>query len=529
MQGPIIIPTQRSVNGYNLLDVLGSGGTAIAYRAEKDGQQYCIREHRFGKRDDGRGEFKGIDLFQREYQVLKGLNHPQIPKVYDFFEMQEGRDLSLYMVQELAAGKCLESLLKQDGVFKEEEAVDIMLQVSKILEYIHSQVPAVIHRDVKPSNIMLDKTGKIYLIDFGIVQQKVLETIGGSTMFGTLGYGAPELFAGQAKTQSDIYSVGATLLKLVSGISPEQMMEGFNVNYADTVKFNNPSLDTLVGNLVLFDPKQRVQTAQELSNYLQQIKDGKQLKKKSNGVSAITRFFASLVPNNVLRHLAETRTAVVNEAKKGELLLTDGNKLENIEGDLRDAYKQIVPSTMRHVDELMAERRTNSSLRNLGFYTADGEVYSLDNGVPTLRITRGSVNPVLKNIDDAFEQLVNQYNYLVTSADFEAVVNAKDTVSIDLTQLELQAYNDTHQHLVIDTSKALAKYKPEQQKLLRRVYGPTDENYSANMQMLRTEKITETSIYVLALDYIKKHVENNPVGRASWLNHNRLRGVSRSS
>ena len=226
--------------------------------------------------------------------------------------------------------------------------------------------------------------------------------------------------------------------------------------------------------------------------------------------------------------------------------MTIEQKLENITGNLRDAYKLIVPGTMRHVDELMRERRENIELRNQWFYTADGEVYSLENKTPTLWVTREATNPVLKNIEDAFEQLITKGNYLVTPADFEAVRNASDTVSIDLTQLGLQKDNKEYQHLKIDTSKKLGKYNAEQQKLLRRIYGPTDENYSANMQMLRTEKITETSIYVLALDYIKKHVENNPVGRASWLNifnsnsnfdanvhsvnyHDRLRGVSRSS
>ena len=199
--------------------------------------------------------------------------------------------------------------------------------------------------------------------------------------------------------------------------------------------------------------------------------------------------------------------------------MTIEQKLENIAGNLRDAYKLIVPGTMRHVDELMRERRENIELRNQWFYTADGEVYSLENKTPTLWVTREATNPVLKNIEDAFEQLITKGNYLVTPADFEAVRNASDTVSIDLTQLGLQKDNKEYQHLKIDTSKKLGKYNAEQQKLLRRIYGPTDEDYTANMQVLRDSqlKIKETRIFVLNPNYVKANVKNNAVGRASWL------------
>ncbi len=199
--------------------------------------------------------------------------------------------------------------------------------------------------------------------------------------------------------------------------------------------------------------------------------------------------------------------------------MTIEQKLENITGNLRDAYKLIVPGTMRHVDELMRERRENIELRNQWFYTADGEVYSLENKTPTLWVTREATNPVLKNIEDAFEQLITKGNYLVTPADFEAVRNASDTVSIDLTQLGLQKDNKEYQHLKIDTSKKLGKYNAEQQKLLRRIYGPTDEDYTANMQVLRDSqlKIKETRIFVLNPNYVKANVKNNAVGRASWL------------
>ncbi|MEK6938980.1 MAG: hypothetical protein AABX04_08130 [Nanoarchaeota archaeon] len=194
-------------------------------------------------------------------------------------------------------------------------------------------------------------------------------------------------------------------------------------------------------------------------------------------------------------------------------------KIENIDGNLRDAYKQAVPGTLKHVDELMRERRDDASLRDLWFYTADGEVYSMYNGTPTLRITRKAVNPVLNNIDDAFIQLTTQENYFVTPEDFAAVKAANDTVTIDLTKLELSGKEKEWRYLAVDTSKDIGDYNPEQQKLLKRVFGPTEADYDANMAKLRTspQRIAETKIYVLAPDYVKANAKKDAIGRASWL------------
>ncbi len=202
-------------------------------------------------------------------------------------------------------------------------------------------------------------------------------------------------------------------------------------------------------------------------------------------------------------------------------------EVENIRGNtidqnLRETYKLILPGTMHHVDQLIAERRTNLRLRDLGFYTADGMVYFLDGDTPKLAITREEVNPVLKNIDNAFEQLITKKDYPVSPADFEAVKAASDTVTIDLNKLRLQKKSDNdYSHFTIDTSKDIASYNTEQQKLLRRVYGPTDEDYSTNMEMLKTSasKITETYISILNPKYIQKHAKRNPIGLTSWLDN----------
>ncbi len=194
--------------------------------------------------------------------------------------------------------------------------------------------------------------------------------------------------------------------------------------------------------------------------------------------------------------------------------------LENIVGNLRDAYKQAVPGTVLCVDQLMKERITNPELRSTWFYPADGAVYSMDEGIPTLRITREATNPVLKNIDAAFDQLMSKGNYFVSPEDFAAVKSAADTVTIDLTKLRLKKYNDEYNHLAVNTSKLLSKYNAEEQKLLERVFGVGDD-YTKVMEMLRTSPqiIKETKVFVLNSKYVKANAETNPIGRASWLDY----------
>ena len=224
--------------------------------------------------------------------------------------------------------------------------------------------------------------------------------------------------------------------------------------------------------------------------------------------------------------------------------------LETITGNLRDGYKQLQPGTMLHVDELMNERRTNHDLRDLGIYTADGEVYSLDGArkTPTLRITRELRNPVLLRIDDAFGQLTRKGNYSVLPHDFEQVLAAPETVRIALPRLRLQGDNKEWRYLEIRTEDGFIKtedgYEPakKEEKKVKERFGYTSENLA--MLHDSPQKITETLIFFLNPDYVRKHAKEGAIARASWLgsfdgvsqfnaydrgisNYDRVRGVRR--
>lgn len=209
--------------------------------------------------------------------------------------------------------------------------------------------------------------------------------------------------------------------------------------------------------------------------------------------------------------------------------------LDNIiTGNLRTVYEQLQPGTMLHVDQLMNERRTNPifeagwDLCEQIFHTADGQVYFLDDfyktiyRTPTLAITREVQNPVLQNINDAFDQLINNCNYCVLQRDFDHVLASPDTVLISLPQLRLSV--DTlglRGRLIIRTEDGFIKTKggyqapnKEEQKVKGR-FGYTSEN----LKMLRDSryKIKETGIFFLTPDYVCKHAKKDPIARASSL------------
>ncbi|MEK6853253.1 MAG: hypothetical protein AABX64_01085 [Nanoarchaeota archaeon] len=195
--------------------------------------------------------------------------------------------------------------------------------------------------------------------------------------------------------------------------------------------------------------------------------------------------------------------------------------LETITGNLRDAYRQLQPGTMLHADELINERRDNSEeLCDQSFYTADGEVYFLKgkNKTPTLAMTREAHNPVLQNIDAAFEQLIkHEHNYLVPQADFKQALAAPDTTLIALPELRLSAGNQEYGYLPIGT--APAKYKKlnaEERTFAERVFGQGND-FVQNMAMLKSADISETKIFVLNPKYVQEHASQGAVARASWL------------
>ncbi|WP_421655140.1 serine/threonine protein kinase [Leptothermofonsia sp. ETS-13] len=167
-----------------------------------------------------------LKLFEREAQTLQSLDHPAIPQYLDSFEMETELGKGFALVQSYIEARSLREWVQCGCTFGEAELKEIATQLLEVLEYLHTRQPPVIHRDIKPGNVLLrnrsgNSAGQIYLIDFGSVQ--TAQQGGTITVVGTYGYMPPEQFGGRSLPASDLYSVGATLIYLATGQDPADL------------------------------------------------------------------------------------------------------------------------------------------------------------------------------------------------------------------------------------------------------------------------------------------------------------------
>jgi len=208
---------------YIILKKIGQGGMAAVYQAADSripGKWWAVKEMSDAAIADPQAKQQAVQRFQQEAQMLALLNHPNLPNVSDYFS-EAGRQ---YLVMEFIEGETLQALLdRHTGPLSERQVVDWGVQLCDVLDYLHSQQPPIIFRDLKPANIMLDKGGRVKLIDFGIVRHFNPAKASDTIPFGSPGYAPPEQYGkGQTDASSDIYALGATLHQLLTGHDPAQ-------------------------------------------------------------------------------------------------------------------------------------------------------------------------------------------------------------------------------------------------------------------------------------------------------------------
>jgi eukaryotic-like serine/threonine-protein kinase len=222
--GNALQPQDIINNKYQIISLLGEGGMAKTYSAFdlNNDQKVAIKVVSFTEAKD----WKILELFEREAKILATLNHPFIPDYLDYFYLDTGNNRTFYLIQELIEGNSLGNLVKQGWRISETEIKDIAIQILEILNYLHNLEPPVIHRDIKPQNIICSQDGKVFLVDFGAVTEVYQNTLNYSNTFvGTMGYMAPEQLRGQATFSSDLYSLGTTLLFLITHRPPQNYLK----------------------------------------------------------------------------------------------------------------------------------------------------------------------------------------------------------------------------------------------------------------------------------------------------------------
>ena len=174
-------------------------------------------------------QWNDLKLFEREASTLKNLNNPAIPKYLDYFEVDEDNIRGFALVQTYIDALSLDTI-GQKRKFTEAELIELAEKLLNILVYLHEQIPPIIHRDIKPSNILLtnrsgNSVGDVYLVDFGSVQTVASKENGTITIVGSYGYIPLEQFGGQTTVASDLYSLGMTLIYLITGVHPAELTQ----------------------------------------------------------------------------------------------------------------------------------------------------------------------------------------------------------------------------------------------------------------------------------------------------------------
>ncbi len=258
-------PGSTIAERFQITKLLGRGGFGETYAAKDTttGQDVAIKRLSLESAED----WKSIELFEREAAILESLNHPQIPDYVDFINFDD--DDVGYLIQELAHGQPLGQMLLQGRRFSEDECLSIARQVLDILVYLSSLHPPVVHRDIKPDNLIYNEDGTVYLVDFGAVRELVGHTVSGSTMVGTLGYMAPEQLQGQAMPCSDIYGLGMTLVHLLTGQDPANLpKKRLKVDFQSQIELA-PSFELVLDMMLEAVPEDRLASASDALTMLE--------------------------------------------------------------------------------------------------------------------------------------------------------------------------------------------------------------------------------------------------------------------
>lgn len=215
MSDALPISTLRA-GRYVVIGVLGAGSQAETLDAVDKQAGKAVAIKRFQVR--GAKNWKDVELAEREARVLATLSHPNLPVYVEHFE----EDGALYLVMEKIEGETLSAMRRRKATFSHDEIARFLRDADSVLGYLHSRAPSIIHRDIKPGNVIRRADGSFAFVDFGSVRDQ-LKPEGGSTVVGTFGYMAPEQFQGRSLPGSDVYAVGATALALVTGREPEEL------------------------------------------------------------------------------------------------------------------------------------------------------------------------------------------------------------------------------------------------------------------------------------------------------------------
>lgn len=397
---------------YKILNKIGQGGMSVVYLAmnEKANKQWAIKEMRKEKN-------KNYEIMKQslitETNLLKELKHPYLPSIADIIESDD----TIIIVMDYVEGRPLSDILTEEGTIEEDKVADYAIQLCDVLDYLHSQKPPIIYRDLKPANIMLRPDGKITLIDFGTARKYNYDSVSDTTCLGTIGYAAPEQFAGetlrQTDARTDIYNLGATMYHLLTGVNPsEPPYELYPIRRWDESLSNG--LEKIILRATRKDPDKRFNDCKEMSYALQHFRDlddsyiATQKKK-------IFLFAASLILSFTFFSMA----IVVNGMEKREISKVYNNYLSEAALKIASTGSENVVDTdiLKLFQDAInvSPNSTEAYIRMLDYYCDLGQTR---NGLMAISAMISSGTGDLSNNDDLMMKM-GQIYFLGNSKDTE--------------------------------------------------------------------------------------------------------------
>lgn len=266
----------QNLGGYHLKEEVGRGAMGVVYRGKQLvlGREVAIKVLPQTLARDS----SYVARFTREAKIMANLNHPNIVQIYDAGRQNK----HLYFVMEFIQGPTLANLLYLDGVIPQHLVIEYAIQIAEALDAAYSE-RNVIHRDIKPENLMLNRWGKIKVMDFGLARAPGLQTITvAQTLVGSIYYASPEQIWGlPLDNRSDIYALGVVLYEMVCGrrpfngrSMPELTQSIINGHLEPPRTFNPailPELEHIIMTALARDREQRYPDAERMAQELRAL------------------------------------------------------------------------------------------------------------------------------------------------------------------------------------------------------------------------------------------------------------------
>lgn len=259
-------------NRYEIRGILGKGGMGCVYKVAdrfERGRIFAAKMLQAGRLSAEKTQ-EALSQFRTEARILMFLTHQNLPKVYDYFSVGDRH----YIIMEYVRGRTLEQFLaaRRGKPVDEQLALSWALQICRTMHFLSVQKPRpIVFRDLKPSNIMIDREGKVKLIDFGIARFFKEEKSEDTYVYGTPGYAAPEQYGtGQTDVRSDIFSLGATLHHCLTGRDPSESPLDFPDPRSLNPKLSRETA-AIINKALSHDMDKRFRSALEMKQAIQKV------------------------------------------------------------------------------------------------------------------------------------------------------------------------------------------------------------------------------------------------------------------